>query len=276
MRVQALRYLLLDAIERTATDEKDMFRIHGNHLLVGMFAATLGRYINNRALKQLEQALLHTLAADIAGNRGVVALAGNLVNLVNEHNTALGLLYVVVGNLQKTCQNTLDILAHITGLCKHCCINYRKRHLQKLGNGTCQQSLARTRAAHHYDIALLNLDIIGSTALHKSFIVVVHRNRKGAFSLILPNDILVKECLYLLWLGKFLHFEVILRQESLLAQDIMRLLHTVIAYITGHSGHEQCHLILGPATETATFFSFVSHQRYQILRVSTLSIIPYS
>ena len=235
--------------------------IHRNHLLVGVLAAALGRHIHNRALKQLEESLLYTLATDVAGNRRIVTLAGNLVNLVNENDTALSLLHIVVGNLEQTCKNTLDILTHITGLGKHGSIHNGERYLQQAGNGTRKKSLTGTGASHHNDVTLLNLHVIGRTALHETLVMVVYRNGKSTLGVVLTNDILIEECLYLLWFGEFLHLEVILWQHSLLAQDVMRLLHAVIADEAGHSGHQQSDLILGPATETATSFILLSHLR---------------
>ncbi len=80
----------LDAVEGTAADEEDVLRVYMDILLVGVLAATLWRHVHHGALQELEQPLLHPLAAHVASDTGVVALACNLVDLVDEHDAALG------------------------------------------------------------------------------------------------------------------------------------------------------------------------------------------
>ena len=70
-------------------------------LLLRVLAATLGRHAGGRPLDDLEQRLLHALAGDVAGDRRVVALARDLVDLVDVDDAALRLLDVVVGVLQQ-------------------------------------------------------------------------------------------------------------------------------------------------------------------------------
>ena len=102
MGVHALCYLALNAVEGTAADEQDVACVDMCIVLVRMLAATLWRHVDHRSLKELEQALLHTLAANVACDARVVALACYLVDLVNEDNALLGSLDVVVGNLKQS------------------------------------------------------------------------------------------------------------------------------------------------------------------------------
>ena len=67
-----------------------------------MLAAALGRDVGDGALEDLQQGLLHALAGDVAGDGGVLALAGDLIHLVDIDDAALGLLDVVVGRLHET------------------------------------------------------------------------------------------------------------------------------------------------------------------------------
>jgi hypothetical protein len=68
------------------------------------------------ALEDLQQRLLHALAGDVAGDRRVVALARDLVDLVDVDDAPLGPLDVVVGGLQQLEDDVLDVLADVAGL----------------------------------------------------------------------------------------------------------------------------------------------------------------
>ena len=67
----------------------------------GCLRPPLGGTLADRALDDLEQRLLHALARDVARDRRVVALARDLVDLVDVDDAALRLLDVVVGVLQQ-------------------------------------------------------------------------------------------------------------------------------------------------------------------------------
>ena len=53
-------------------------------LLVGVLTASLWRHVDDGALQQLQQTLLHTLAAHVTSDAGVIRLAGYLVYLVDK------------------------------------------------------------------------------------------------------------------------------------------------------------------------------------------------
>ena len=74
---------LLEAGEGTAADEQDVGGVDLDELLVGVLAPPLGRHRGGGALQDLQQRLLHALAGDVAGDRRVLALAGDLVDLVD-------------------------------------------------------------------------------------------------------------------------------------------------------------------------------------------------
>lgn len=102
MRIEALRYLSLYSVECTTADKENILGIDVNIILVRMLTASLWRYIYHRAFQQLEQALLYSLTAHIAGDRRIVALAGNLVYLVNKHDTFFCSCHIIVGHLEQT------------------------------------------------------------------------------------------------------------------------------------------------------------------------------
>jgi hypothetical protein len=92
---------LVEPDERAAADEQDVGRVDLQELLLRVLAAALGRHVRDGALDDLEQRLLHALARHVAGDAGVVALAADLVDLVDVDDAALRPLDVVVGVLQQ-------------------------------------------------------------------------------------------------------------------------------------------------------------------------------
>ena len=82
------------------------------------------------ALEDLQQGLLHALAGHVAGDRGVLGLAGDLVDLVDVDDPGLGLLHVVVGRLDQLQQDVLDVLADVAGLGERGGVGDRERDVQ--------------------------------------------------------------------------------------------------------------------------------------------------
>ena len=68
------------------------------------------------AFEDLQQRLLHALAGDVAGDRWVLRLAGDLVDLIDVDDPALCLREIEVRGLQQLEQDILHILADIPGL----------------------------------------------------------------------------------------------------------------------------------------------------------------
>src|SRR6202012_1192439 len=102
--------------ERTTADEQHVRGVDLDELLVRVLATALRRDASGGALKDLQQGLLHTLTRDVPRDRRVLALAGDLVDLVDVDDPRLGLLDVVVGGLDQLEQDVLDILADVTRL----------------------------------------------------------------------------------------------------------------------------------------------------------------
>ncbi len=118
-----------------------------------------GGTLDDRALQDLQQGLLHPLAADVPGDGGVFRLAGDLVDLVDVDDAALGPLHVEVRGLDQLEQDVFHVLAHIAGLGEGGGVGDGKGHVQDLGQGLGQQGLAHAGGAQQQDVALLQLHI---------------------------------------------------------------------------------------------------------------------
>ena len=81
-----------------------------------MLAAALRGNGSDRAFHDLEQGLLHAFTGDVAGDRGIVRLAADLVDFVDVDDAALRPLDIVVGGLKQLQDDVFDILADITRL----------------------------------------------------------------------------------------------------------------------------------------------------------------
>jgi hypothetical protein len=90
---------------------------------------------------QLQQRLLHALARDVAGDRGIVRLAADLVDLVDIDDAALRPLDIVVGGLEQLQDDVLDILADIAGLGQRRRVGHGERHVEDAGERLREQVL---------------------------------------------------------------------------------------------------------------------------------------
>ena len=208
--VHALCYLALDAVEGATADEKDVACVNVHIVLVRMLTASLRWHVYHGAFKQFQQALLHTLATHVAGDAGIVALTGNLVNLVDEDDALLCGLYIIVGHLKQSRQDALNVFAHIASLGKHRGVDNGEGHVEQACDGACQQGFTCAGASHHNDIALFNLYAALVVWLTQTLVVVIHGHREITFCLVLANDIFVKILFYLCRLGHLLQVEVVL------------------------------------------------------------------
>ena len=130
MGIHTLGNLPFDAVEGTTADKQDVPSIHMNIILIRMLTPTLGGHIHHCTFQQLQQSLLHTLTTHITSDRRIIALTGNLINLVDEYDATLGCLDVVIGHLKQTGQNTFHILAYITSLSEYRCIHDGEGHIE--------------------------------------------------------------------------------------------------------------------------------------------------
>ena len=170
-----------------------------------MLAAAGGRNACHRALKNLKQRLLNALARNVAGNRKVLGLAGDLIDLVHVDNANLRALNIAIGSVDELEQDVLNILAHVTGLGECGGIGDGKRHLEDARERLGQQGLAGTSGTEQQDVGLGELHLVHivvelrahaavksghrSAALDHAAIVVVHGNRHSALGVLLTHDI---------------------------------------------------------------------------------------
>ena len=158
-----------------------------------MLSATLGRYAGNGSLHDLEKRLLYALAGYVPGDRYILALFGDLVDLVNINNTELRPLHVIVGGLQKLKQDVLHILAHISGLRQRGGVGDGKGDVDDFGQRAGQIGFPRAGGPKHDDVALFQLHIIHIPGRRHPLVMVVDGHRQNLFRLILPDHVVVQE-----------------------------------------------------------------------------------
>ena len=151
---------LLQPGEGATADEQDVRGVDGQELLVRMLAPALRRHAGRGALEDLQQCLLHALARHVPGDRGVVGLAGDLVDLVDVDDARLGLLDVEIGRLDELEEDVLHVLAHVAGLGESGSVGDGERHVEDAGQGLRQQGLAAAGGAEQQDVGLLQLDLV--------------------------------------------------------------------------------------------------------------------
>ena len=253
-------------------------------------------------MKRMQQRLLHALARDVARDRGVVALAGDLVDLVDEDDAPLGLLDVVVGHLQQPREDALDILAHVARLGEHRGVDDREGHLQQAGDRPRHERLARTGGAHQHDVRLVDLDVVLLRGVEQPLVVVVDRHRQVTLGRILSDDVLVEELLDLRRLEQLLLLQGRHRRtgrragrHAVVGKDAVAVLDALVADVGSvHALEHDLHLRAGgPAERTAVVVRvaaataggrvlrmirvvvFLCHYFFSLL-VSTSSMSPYS
>src|SRR3954470_12849538 len=138
---------LLEAYEGATADEQDVGGVDLQELLVRVLAPALRRHVALRPLEDLEQRLLHALARDVAGDRRVVALAADLVDLIDVDDAALRLLLVVPRRLIELEDDVLDVLADVAGLGESGGVGDGERHREQARQRLGEQRLASAGGA---------------------------------------------------------------------------------------------------------------------------------
>ena len=179
--------------ERATADEQDVGGVDLDELLVRVLAPTLWRHRRGGALQDLQQRLLHAFAGDVTGDRRVLGLAGDLVDLVDVDDAGLGLLDVVVGGLDQLEEDVLDVFADVARLGERGGVGDRERHLEQPGERLREQRLAAAGGADQQDVRLLQLDvgIAVGPGLHP-LVVVVDRDRQDLLRLVLTDHVVVQ------------------------------------------------------------------------------------
>src|SRR6516162_3291103 len=241
---------LLEPIEGTSAHEQDVSRVDLQEFLLRMLASALRRHRRDGALHDLEQGLLNALARDVAGDRGVVGLAADLVDLVDIDDAALGPLDIVVGGLQQLEDDVLDVLADIAGFGERGRIRHREGHVEDARERLRQQRLARAGRADQQDVRLRELDVVVLGLVVETLVVIMDRDREHLLSVILADDIVVKNFAYLLG-GRNAIARLHQQGLVLLVDDVHAQFDALVADEYGRAGDELAHLVLALAAERA-------------------------
>src|SRR5205814_10215134 len=92
---------IFDPVEGASADEEDVGGVDLDVLLLVVLLAAARSDVGAGALDDLEERLLHALAADIAGGARRIALARDLVELVDVDDATVVLVRVVVGEVEE-------------------------------------------------------------------------------------------------------------------------------------------------------------------------------
>ncbi len=219
-----------------------------------MLASALRRHTGHRAFDQLEQGLLHALTRHITGDRRVVGLARDLVDLVDVDNAPLRTLDIVVAALQQLEHDVFDVFADIAGLGQRGGIGHHERHIEHARQRLCQQGLARAGRTDQQDVALGQFDIVllGFFLVPQALVVVVDGNRQRALGRFLPNHVVVEIGLDLRRCRQFalgVLGDCACRQ--FVANDLVAQLDAFVADKHRRTGNQLLHLVLALAAEGA-------------------------
>ena len=208
MRVLSRGDDLVEADERAAADEEDVRRVDLDVFLVWVLAPALRRNAADGPLDDLQERLLNTLAAHVAGDRDIVGLRGDLVDLVDVDDAALGELHVAVRVLKEVADKVLDILADVAGLREDGRVADGERHAEHLCERPGEKRLAAPRGPDEEDVRLLNLHVREGIARPlllrrlQTAVVVVDSDGEDFLHLVVADDILIQERLDLLGRGR--------------------------------------------------------------------------
>ena len=243
---------LVQTGERATADEEDVRRVDLDELLVRVLAPALGRHGGRGALEDLEEGLLHALARDVTRDRRVLALAGDLVDLVDVDDPGLGALHVVVRGLDQLQEDVLDVLAHVARLGERRGVGDGERHVEHARQRLGQQRLAAPGRAEQQDVRLRELDAV---LLHRraglyALVVVVDGDREDLLGVLLPDHVVVEEVEDLAGLGQVLEAQLG-GLVTLLGDDVVAQVDALVADVDTRTGDQLLDLLLGLATEAA-------------------------
>src|ERR1022692_4931181 len=245
---------LLQTGERPAADKQHVGGVDLDELLVRVLAAALRRDRGGGPFQDLQQGLLHALAGHVTGDRRVLALPGDLVDLIDVDDARLGLLDVVLGRLDQLEQDVLDILPDVARLGQRGGVSDRERDVEQPGEGLGEQRLAGARGAEQQDVGLGEFDAVFTgpalAARLDPLVVVVHRDRQGLLGLFLADHIRVEELVDLAGLGQAVPFEFG-RLGQFLLDDLVAQIDALVADVHTWAGNEFLDLLLTLATERA-------------------------
>src|SRR5262249_24890549 len=240
---------LLKPVEGATAHEQDVGGVDLQEFLLRVLASALRRYRRHGAFDDLKQRLLHALAGDVAGDRGVVRLAADLVDLVDIDDAALRALDVVVGGLQQLEDDVLDVLADVAGLGQRGRVGHGERHVEDARQGLRQQRLAGAGWANQQDVRLRELDFVVLGLVLEPLVVIVNGDREHLLGVVLADHVVVEDLANLL---RGRNAVARLHQRGLLlADDVHAQLDALVADKHGRAGNELAHFVLALAAERA-------------------------
>ena len=196
----------------------------------------------------LQQGLLNALARHVAGDRGIVGLAADLVDFVDIDDAALRALDIVIGGLEQFENDVLDVLADIAGLGQRRRIGHRERHVENARQRLGQQRLARSGRSDQQDVRLGEFDVAVLGGVIQPLVVIVDRDGKHPLGLRLSDHIIVQD------LADFAgRRDAILaldeRGLALFADDVHAQFDAFVADEHRRPGDQLAHLVLALAAE---------------------------
>src|SRR6266404_3147493 len=213
-----------------------------------MLAPALRRHISDRAFQDLQKRLLHAFARHVAGNRRVLILAANLVDLIDVDDALLRAFDVAIRSLQEFQDNVLDVFADITRFGQGSCIDDGKGNAEHARQRLCQQSLARARGPDEHNVRFLNLNVSAAASQLDSLVVLIDGDRQLLLCFFLPNNVLVKKRLNLAGLRQRRSRRYRL-SLLVVGDDLVTNVDTLIADVDRRSGNEFLDFVLRLAAE---------------------------
>src|SRR6478672_3936238 len=184
------------------------------------------------------------------GDRRVVGLAADLVDLVDIDDAPLRPLDIVVGGLEQLEDDVLHVLADIASFGERGGVGHGEGHVENARERLRQQRLAAAGRADQQNVRLGELYVGVFARVIEPLIVVVHRNREHALGVVLADHIVVEN-------GADLHRRghAVARLDQarlvLLADDVHAELDAFIADEYGRAGDELADLVLALAAKGA-------------------------
>src|SRR5881394_4080814 len=250
---------LLESVERPAADEENVLGIDLDVFLLRVLAAALGRHARHRAFEDLEQRLLDAFARHVARDARVLRLAGDLVDLVDVDDAALGFGHVEVRGLQQPNQDVLHVLADVARFGERGRVGDGEGHVQDARQRLRQERLAHAGGTDQEDVALVELDLrFASLVRVDALVVVVDRHGERLLRLLLADHVLVQHVFDLGGdgdLGDRLGDLALL----VLRQDLVAEGDALIANVDRRAGNELPDRVLRLAAEGAAEVLIVGH-----------------
>src|SRR5438067_2176180 len=242
---------VLDAVKGAAADEEDVRGIDLDVFLLVVLLAAPGSDVGARALDDLEERLLHSLAAHVAGGARGVALARDLVDFVDVDDAARRLLHVVVGRVQQVLDDVLDVLADVARFGQRGGVGDGERDIEKARQRLRQQRLARAGWAEQEDVRFLQLNVAvallprglhprtlaGGLLRVDALVVVVDGDGEDLLGTLLTDHVVVEERLDL-HRRRERDGGTVLLALAFLGDDVVAELDALVADVDGGAGDE--------------------------------------